>query len=49
MEAAADRGRAPGARELIWSVYAANELAARFYERLGARTIDDLTFMHLRI
>lgn len=49
MEAAAVRARASGAREMIWSVYAANALAARFYERLGARTIGDLQFMHMPV
>jgi len=49
MEAAAAKARAMEARELIWSVYIPNTLAARFYERLGAKTIDDLQFMHLRV
>jgi len=49
MEAAAARARSLGACELIWSVYLANALAARFYERLGARTIDDLQFMSMRV
>lgn len=30
---------------LTWSVYRPNELAARFYERIGARRIEDLDFM----
>jgi GNAT superfamily N-acetyltransferase len=30
---------------LTWSVYRPNRLAAGFYERLGARGIDDLDFM----
>jgi GNAT superfamily N-acetyltransferase len=49
MEAAAAKARAMGAAELIWSVYIPNALAACFYERLGAKTIDDLQFMHLRV
>ncbi len=49
MEAAAAMARAPGAKELIWSIYVANTPATRFYERLGAKTIDDPQFMHIRI
>jgi len=34
-----------GGGGLVWSVYKPNKLAARFYERLGARWIEDLDFM----
>ncbi len=37
-----------GATEMIWSVYHANELATRFYEKLGARRITDVFFMKVR-
>ena len=47
MEAAAGIALQAGAREMIWSVYHANDLAAAFYERLGARKINDLFFMKL--
>ena len=47
MMAVAAVGRQSGAREMIWSVYHANELAAAFYERLGAQKITDLFFMRL--
>src|SRR5207245_3960086 len=38
----ADLGRGRGAQAMLWSVYKPNELAARFYERLGARYITGL-------
>jgi ribosomal protein S18 acetylase RimI-like enzyme len=47
MTAAAAIGRRSGAQELIWSVYHANDLAAAFYEKLGAKKITDLFFMKL--
>jgi len=47
MMAAAAVGRKSGAREMIWSVYHANDLAAAFYEKLGAQKIRDLFFMRL--
>jgi ribosomal protein S18 acetylase RimI-like enzyme len=34
-----------GGHALTWAVYATNRLAARFYERLGARYIEDLKWM----
>jgi len=37
-----------GAEEMIWSVYHANDLATRFYEKLGAQRITDVFFMHLK-
>lgn len=36
---------AAGGGGLVWSVYKPNKLAARFYQRLGARWIEDLDFM----
>jgi len=33
---------------MIWSVYHANELATRFYEKLGGQRITDVFFMKLR-
>ena len=47
IKAVAAVGRQAGAREMIWSVYHANDLAAAFYERLGAQKITDLFFMRL--
>jgi ribosomal protein S18 acetylase RimI-like enzyme len=49
MMAAAGIARQAGAREMIWSVYHANDLAAVFYERLGARRISGLFFMKLPV
>lgn len=49
MQAAAQRCREAGGVELVWSVYASNALARRFYERLGARLFKDLDFMHLSV
>jgi len=49
MMAAAAIAREAGAREMVWSVYHANDLAAAFYERLGARKITDLFFMKLPV
>jgi ribosomal protein S18 acetylase RimI-like enzyme len=46
MRAAAQICREAGARELIWSVFVPNKLALRFYERLGAKYIQELTFMY---
>ncbi len=37
------------AREMIWSVYHANQLATSFYEKLGAERIRDVFFMKLRV
>jgi len=48
MEEAARIGRAAGAPELLWAVYRPNQLAARFYEGLGAQDIKDLKFMSWR-
>jgi|SRR5882724_673669 len=37
-----------GAKELVWSVYNTNQIAAGFYEKLGAQRITDVFFMKLR-
>jgi ribosomal protein S18 acetylase RimI-like enzyme len=47
MRAAAAVCRQAGAQELVWSVFFTNELAFRFYERLGAKRIRDLEYMHV--
>jgi GNAT superfamily N-acetyltransferase len=39
--------RDDGLPEMLWSVYKPNRPAKRFYERLGAKVVDDLDFMHL--
>ena len=41
--------REAGGRQIVWSVYKSNPSARRFYERLGARLIDDEDFMYLDI
>ena len=46
MRAAAQICREAGGRELIWSVFVPNKLAFQFYERLGAKYIQELTFMY---
>lgn len=48
MAKAAEIGRKAGAEEIIWSVYRDNDLAAGFYEGLGAERITDVFFMKLR-
>jgi ribosomal protein S18 acetylase RimI-like enzyme len=48
MAAAASIAREAGARELVWSVYHANNLATTFYEKLGAQRITEVFFMKLR-
>jgi GNAT superfamily N-acetyltransferase len=45
MTAAMGHCRAIGGCGLLWSVYKPNRMAAEFYRRIGARTIDDLDFM----
>jgi ribosomal protein S18 acetylase RimI-like enzyme len=47
LKTAARIAREAGARELIWSVYQANGLAATFYEKLGAQRITEVFFMKL--
>lgn len=48
MKMAALVAREADAKELVWSVYHANGLATKFYERIGARPITDVFFMKLR-
>lgn len=45
MHRAAELAREAGAGELFWAVYKPNQLAAGFYEGLGAEYIEDLFFM----
>ena len=47
MMAAAGIARQADAREIVWSVYHANEVAAAFYEKLGAQRITEVFFMKL--
>ena len=49
MEAVADICRQAGGKQLLWAVYTPNALAKEFYEKLGARYIRDLQFMHLPV
>lgn len=48
MKAAAEIAHKAGAHEMIWSVYKLNNLAASFYEKLGAERITSVYFMKLR-
>jgi ribosomal protein S18 acetylase RimI-like enzyme len=48
MKAAADIAVKARAEELVWSVYNLNNLAASFYEQLGAERITEVFFMKLR-
>jgi GNAT superfamily N-acetyltransferase len=43
---AAEICRETGGSEMVWAVYKPNQQAAKFYERLGAKYIEDLHFMH---
>lgn len=47
MQAAAGIARESNCREMVWSVYRANETAIGFYEQLGARRITEIFFMEL--
>jgi ribosomal protein S18 acetylase RimI-like enzyme len=49
MEAAVSIGRQEEARWLLWSVYHRNKTAIDFYQRLGARFLEDIDFMYLEI
>ncbi len=49
MRTAADLCRERGGRGLIWSVYGPNQVAAEFYERLGAEYVSDLRYMIWRV
>jgi GNAT superfamily N-acetyltransferase len=46
MRAAARICRETGSRELMWSVFIPNKLASRFYERLGAKYLQELKLMY---
>jgi len=49
MKRAAAIGRARGAEAMFWSVYKPNDVALRFYEKLGATHASGLHFMSLAI
>jgi RimJ/RimL family protein N-acetyltransferase len=49
MAEAARACRGLGGTQMFWAVYAPNEPALRFYERLGARRTQDLLFMRLDV
>lgn len=49
MMAVAAVGRRADAREMIWSVYHANNPATAFYEKLGARRVTEVFFMMLPV
>ena len=49
MQAAAERCRAAGGTHLAWTLYARNRLGRRFYQGLGAKSFEDLEFMHWRV
>lgn len=49
MEQAAAICREHGGAELLWAVYHRNMQAIAFYERLGARKVSDVVFMHLPV
>jgi GNAT superfamily N-acetyltransferase len=46
MRAAARTCREAGGRELMWSVFIANKPAFQFYERLGAKYLQELKYMY---
>jgi ribosomal protein S18 acetylase RimI-like enzyme len=46
MQAAANICRDAGGSGLFWAVYHANKLAMDFYEKLGARYMEDVKFMY---
>lgn len=47
MDAAGRAARAAGARQLLWTVYRPNKLAADFYRRIGGQAVADLDWMYL--
>ena len=49
MRAAAKIAREAGSREMVWSVYRANDLASAFYGKLGARRVTEVFFMTLPV
>jgi ribosomal protein S18 acetylase RimI-like enzyme len=49
MQATADHARQSGAGYLFWSVYKPNVIGRRFYDGIGAKSVDDLDFMTLAV
>jgi len=49
MEAAAEICRNAGGKELVWAVYNPNKPAFSFYESLGARYIENMTYMQWKV
>jgi GNAT superfamily N-acetyltransferase len=49
MDAAAKAARDSGARQLLWTVYRPNKLAADFYHRIGGQPVEDLDWMYLNL
>jgi ribosomal protein S18 acetylase RimI-like enzyme len=49
LQRVAEIGRAHGAGVLFWCVYHRNTAALRFYEKMGAKTVEGLHFMSLPI
>jgi GNAT superfamily N-acetyltransferase len=47
MNHAAEIARKAGAEELVWAVFHSNDLATKFYGRLGAQQIHDIFLMRL--
>ncbi|VTR92904.1 gnat family acetyltransferase : GCN5-related N-acetyltransferase OS=Flavobacteria bacterium MS024-3C GN=Flav3CDRAFT_0240 PE=4 SV=1: Acetyltransf_1 [Gemmata massiliana] len=45
MKEARKVARAGGAKQMVWTVYRHNALGRRFYEGIGARSVDDLNLM----
>jgi GNAT superfamily N-acetyltransferase len=46
MRAAVSLCRQDGVGEMVWAVFFRNTLAFQFYERLGAKRIEELTYMY---
>lgn len=49
METVAGICREAGGNEIVWAVYNPNKQAFSFYEKLGARYIKDMTYMHWKV
>ena len=49
MTAVESISRDSGVKELLWSVYKLNPRAREFYEKSGAKLIDDLDYMYLEV
>lgn len=47
MEQAAKIARDAGAEHMVWAVFRPNDLATKFYEKIGAQRIDDIFLMKL--